>query len=72
MGFISEKPELFLLLQKESQSFTAYRIPCPKTAGRKITFAVTAYDEKGEIGSGTHSRVIVSSQRFLDKVYDKL
>lgn len=40
--------------------------------GRVITFAVTAFDESGEIGKGTHKRVIVNSQKFLDKVYAKL
>ena len=40
--------------------------------GKTITFAVTAYDEAGEIGRGTHKRVIVNSQKFLDKVYNKL
>lgn len=40
--------------------------------GKKITFRVAAFDEKGEIGSGTHQRVIVNEQRFLEKAYDKL
>ena len=40
--------------------------------GNSITFQVTAYDEAGKIGEGTHKRVIVSTQRFLDKTYDKL
>lgn len=40
--------------------------------GNTITFQVTAYDEAGKIGEGTHKRVVVSSQRFLDKAYDKL
>lgn len=40
--------------------------------GKKITFRVTAFDEAGEIGSGTHERVIVSAQKFLDKCYGKL
>ena len=40
--------------------------------GKVITFAVTAYDEAGEIGRGTHKRVIVGTQKFLDKVYNKL
>lgn len=40
--------------------------------GKVITFAVRAFDEAGEIGHGTHQRVIVSSQKFLDKAYDKL
>ena len=33
--------------------------------GSTITFAVSAYE-------GTHKRVVVSSQRFLDKAYSKL
>ena len=40
--------------------------------GKVITFAVTAYDEAGEIGKGTHKRVIVNTQKFLDKTYNKL
>ena len=40
--------------------------------GNIITFSVVAYDEAGKIGEGTHKRAIVTSQRFLDKTYDKL
>ena len=40
--------------------------------GKVITFAVTAYDEAGEIGKGTHTRVIVNAQKFLEKAYNKL
>ena len=40
--------------------------------GNTITFHVTAYDEKGIIGEGTHKRAIVTTQRFLDKAYAKL
>lgn len=40
--------------------------------GNTITFQVTAYDEAGKIGEGTHKRVVVSTQRFLDKAYSKL
>lgn len=40
--------------------------------GKKITFSVRAFDEAGEIGRGTHARVIVSSQKFLEKTYEKL
>ena len=40
--------------------------------GKVITFEVTAYDEIGEIGRGMHKRVIVNSQKFLDKAYSKL
>lgn len=40
--------------------------------GKVITFQVRAFDEAGEIGKGTHKRVIVSTQKFLDKAYQKL
>ena len=40
--------------------------------GKVITFAVHAFDEAGEIGKGTHKRVIVPVQKFLDKAYSKL
>ena len=40
--------------------------------GKVITFCLHAFDESGEIGKGTHQRVIVNSQKFLDKTYGKL
>lgn len=40
--------------------------------GKVITFEVYAFDEAGEIGRGTHKRVIVPSQKFLEKAYNKL
>ena len=40
--------------------------------GKVITFEIHAFDETGEIGKATHKRVLVNSQKFLDKAYDKL
>ena len=40
--------------------------------GNTITFQIAAFDETGKIGEGTHKRVVITSQRFLDKVYAKL
>ncbi len=40
--------------------------------GKIITFTVTAYDEAGKIGEGTHKRCLVNVQKFLDKAYSKL
>ena len=40
--------------------------------GKVLTFEVRAFDEAGEIGKGTHKRVVVSAQKFLDKAYSKL
>lgn len=35
--------------------------------GRKIFFEVTAFDEGGPIGSGTHERYIIVSKKFMEK-----
>ena len=40
--------------------------------GKVVTFAVSAYDEAGKIGEGTHKRCIVSTQKFLERTYSKL
>lgn len=36
--------------------------------GRRLTFAVRAWDEKGVIGEGEHERFIVDRERFLAKL----
>lgn len=40
--------------------------------GKMVDFAVKAWDERGPIGSGTHTRAIISSERFLSKCSAKL
>lgn len=40
--------------------------------GSIVTFEVTAYDETGKIGEGTHKRAVITAQKFLDKTYAKL
>ena len=40
--------------------------------GKKITFAVAAFDEAGPIGKGTHERFIIKPERFLAKTEAKL
>lgn len=39
--------------------------------GREITFNVKAYDESGPIGSGTHKRYLVYSEKFMAKALAK-
>lgn len=39
--------------------------------GKKLTFSVTAYDECGKIGEGTHERFIVDAARFTAKANAK-
>ena len=40
--------------------------------GNIITFRITAQDETGMIGEGTHKRAVLTAQKFLDKTYSKL
>ena len=40
--------------------------------GRKLTFRVTASDNKGIIGEGTHTRYIIKTEKFLAKASEKL
>ncbi|MGH7387703.1 MAG: thioesterase family protein, partial [Candidatus Methylomirabilales bacterium] len=39
--------------------------------GRKLSFAVEAYDEREKISECTHERFIVTKSRFLEKVAEK-
>lgn len=39
--------------------------------GKQIVFAVSAYDEAGLIGRGTHKRALINVERFMSKVEQK-
>jgi fluoroacetyl-CoA thioesterase len=43
-----------------------------KVEGRSISFRVEAHDEREHIGGGTHERVVVSVERFDERVQRKL
>jgi predicted thioesterase len=40
--------------------------------GRRVTFKVEAWDTREKIGEGTHTRVIVDTARFVERVEQKL
>ena len=40
--------------------------------GKRMEFKVSAYDEKGLIGEGTHERFVVTNEKFLAKTARKL
>ena len=40
-------------------------------SGREITYTITANDAAGVIGTCTHKRVLVGSERFMKKVSNK-
>ncbi|MGE5628205.1 MAG: thioesterase family protein [Solirubrobacterales bacterium] len=39
-----------------------------KVDGKKLTFNVEAWDEKGKIGEGTHERFIINIESFMNKI----
>lgn len=39
---------------------------------RKISFSITAYDERGVIGTATHQRFIVDNEKFFHRCQKKL
>lgn len=43
-----------------------------KVDGKKLTFSLKAFDEKGLIGEGRHERFIVSNEKFQSKTDEKL
>lgn len=40
--------------------------------GRKLTFSVSAFDEAGKIGGGTHQRFVIQPEKFLARAQAKL
>ena len=40
--------------------------------GKMVDFKVSAWDEKGPIGAGTHTRAIIKNEKFLTKCNAKL
>lgn len=40
--------------------------------GRRLSFELTAYDEKGIIGTATHCRFIIDNVKFMNKALAKL
>ena len=40
--------------------------------GRKLTFSVSAFDEAGKIGGGTHQRFVIQPEKFLTRAQAKL
>nr|MBQ5811171.1 thioesterase family protein [Clostridia bacterium] len=40
--------------------------------GRRLVFALEAFDEKGPIGEGTHERFVIDTERFMAKCQSKL
>lgn len=39
--------------------------------GKKVDFEIEAFDEKGSIGKGTHSRFVLNRERFEKKASEK-
>lgn len=39
-----------------------------KVEGKRLFFKVEAFDEKGKIGEGTHTRYIINSEEFMKRI----
>ena len=66
-------PQMIALMENAAVDATQASREAEVTAvdGRKLTFAVTAYDEAGPIGKGTHERFIIQNDKFLAKAQGK-
>jgi len=42
-----------------------------KVDGKKLVFELVASDEEGKIGEGTHTRYIINTKKFMDKLAKK-
>lgn len=40
--------------------------------GRRVTFAISAFDEREKIAEGTHERYITERSKFLERLEEKL
>lgn len=40
-------------------------------SGKKLVFKVEAFDEKGKIGEGIHTRFIIDANKFMDRTNSK-
>ena len=71
-GFISLGTEINVTHQKATP--VGMKVVCEsvleKVEGKRLLFSVTARDEKGLIGRGTHQRYIVEAGRFMQKLME--
>lgn len=47
------------------------RAELTEIAGKKLTFAVEAYDDREKVGEGRHERYIIDNAKFMARVADK-
>jgi len=52
--------------------FAEAEITAVSENGRMVDFTVSAWDEKGPIGKGSHTRAIVKNEKFLSRCNSKL
>ena len=64
--------EAILRELREELGITEAEIVAVSENGRMIDFTVRAWDEKGPIGEGTHTRAIIDCQRCLSKCSARL
>ncbi|MDY0102212.1 MAG: thioesterase family protein [Lentimicrobium sp.] len=69
-GFVTVGTEIHITHSKASP--LGARITCQteliEINGKKLLFKVSAYDETGKIGEGTHHRYIINAKVFMERV----
>ncbi|MBR2540150.1 MAG: thioesterase family protein [Mogibacterium sp.] len=53
-------------------AYVTYESELTEIDGRKLTFHITAHDNSGLIGEGTHERFIINNDRFMARTASKL
>ncbi len=48
------------------------RAELTQVEGRRLVFQVTAQDDRGPVGQGTHERAVIQNDRFVAKAQKKL
>ena len=64
--------ELTAKLTFKKKSEAEAEITAVSENGKMVDFKVSAWDETGPIGSGTHTRAVINCERFLAKCNGKL
>lgn len=52
--------------------FAEAEVTAVSAGGKIVDFQVRAWDERGPIGQGTHTRAVIDEKRFLEKCNAKL
>ncbi len=67
-----ERTSRNLILTMIDEGDVTFRAEVTEVNGRRVTFAVKAYDAQHTVGEGIHERFVVTVSEFADKMKRKL